>query len=243
MGKTQINESDTTKFQLKVSSTGNYQQGNVEVLTLKSKLDFSYLPIKELVFKSQNNSLYQEFYKKEADNDIYSRNYLYYKPQNKVYPFGIAYVSTNYRRDVNLRTFEGIGVTWQLLEKQENVIKLSASGVYESTTFKGTTYNYPKYNGSNKINLWRGTFYLGGWNYLLQKKLRFFYDAYWQPALNDNNNYRTQADIGLDFPVWRGLSFNALYTYTHENVVIAAVKQEDKILTFGMAYNLKVKQK
>jgi Protein of unknown function, DUF481 len=139
--------------------------------------------------------------------------------------------------------FAGAGITYQFLNKTYHVIKLSANAVYETNRFKGTVYNYSKYNGSNKINLWRGTLFAGGWNYLLNKKLRFYYDAYWQPAFNDKNNYRTQFDIGLDFPIWKGLNFNALYTFTHENVTIVNIKQEDKILTFGLAYNLKIKHK
>lgn len=114
----QINESDTSKFQLRSSVTGNFQKGNVEVLTLKSKIDFSYSPLKDFVFKSQNNSLYQEFYSIEADNDIFSRNYFYYKPTAAIYPFAIAYISTNYRRKVDARYFVGAGFTWQLVNKQ-----------------------------------------------------------------------------------------------------------------------------
>ena len=83
--------------------------------------------------------------------------------------------------------------------------------------------------------------YVGGWDYLLEKHIRFYYDAYWQPAFNNKKNYRTQVDVGLDFPVWKGLSLSALYAFTHENVVIEKVKQEDKILTFGIAYNLKIR--
>lgn len=243
MGKSfaQLNESDTTKFQLRASVTGNYQQGNVEVLNIKSKLDFTYSPYKNWVLKSQNSSLYQAFYSVEADNDIFSRNYIYYQPQHKVYPFAIAYISTNYRRKIDNRYFAGAGITYQLINKKKNVLKLSASTVYETTNFKSNTYNYNEYNGDDKINLWRGTLYVGGWNYLLEKHIRLYYDAYWQPAFNNSNNYRTQVDVGVDFPIWKGLSFNAVYAFTHENVMIEKVKQEDKILTFGIAYNLKAK--
>ncbi|MBX9782709.1 MAG: DUF481 domain-containing protein [Chitinophagaceae bacterium] len=213
------------------------------MFAIRSKIDFSYSPVKNFVFKSQNNSLYQEFGSKKADNDIFSRNFLYYKPQKKIYPFGIAYISTNYRRKIDTRLFAGAGVTFQLLNKTYHVIKFSANAVYETNKFNGTSFNYGEYNGSNKINLWRGTLFAGGWNYLLNRKLRFYYDAYWQPAFSNKNNYRTQFDIGADFPVWKGLSFNALYTFTHENVTVINVKQEDKILTFGLAYNLKIKHK
>jgi hypothetical protein len=36
----QINESDTMKWQLRVSLTGNYQEGNVEALSIRSRSDF-----------------------------------------------------------------------------------------------------------------------------------------------------------------------------------------------------------
>jgi hypothetical protein len=237
----QLNESDTTKFQLRASITGNYQQGNVEVLNMKSKIDFSFSPHKNWVIKSQNSSLYQSFYSIEADNDIFSRNYIYYKPQRKVYPFVIVYLSTNYRRIINNRYFAGAGLTYQLINTNTNVLKLSASAVYETTHFTSNTYNYHEYNGSDKINVWRGTLYVGGWKYVCEKHIRLYYDAYWQPAFNNGSNYRTQVDIGVDFPIWKGLSFNALYAFTHENVVIEKVKQEDKILTFGVAYTLKIR--
>lgn len=96
----QLNESDTSKFQLRASVTGNYQQGNVEVLNLKSKIDCSFSLHENWVIKTQNNSLYQAFDSVQADNDIFSRNYIYYKPQHKFYPFAIAYISTNYRRKI-----------------------------------------------------------------------------------------------------------------------------------------------
>lgn len=237
----QINESDTLKLQLRTSLTGNYQQGNVNILTIRSRLDLTYSPVKHFVFKSQNSSLYQEFSSKKADNDIFSRNYIYYRPQKKLYPFGIAYISANYRRKINTRLFAGGGITYQLLNKTYHVIKLSANAVYETNTFKGTVYNYSNYNGSNTINLWRGTLFIGGWNYLLEKRLRLYYDGYYQPAFNNKNNYRTQFDIGVDFPVWKGLNFTSLYTFTHENIVIQEVKQDDKIVSFGVSYNFKTK--
>jgi hypothetical protein len=239
----QLNESDTVKIQLRASLSGNYQQGNVALLAVRSKLDFTVSPVRAIVFKSQNSSLYQEFGNRKADNDLFSRNYFYWKPQKKVYPFGIAYISSNFRRKMNTRVFAGAGVTYQLLQKQYHVLKLSASAVYETNRFKGTVYNKTEYNGSNQINLWRGTLYAGGWHYLLHHKLRLFYDAYWQPGFSNSSNYRTQYDVGVDLPVWKGLNFSALYTFTHENVVIQNIKQNDKVLTFGFSYNFKQKHK
>jgi hypothetical protein len=238
----QINESDTLKFQLRASLTGNYQTGNITVLTLRGKLDVAWAPVKDWVFKSQNSSLYQEFYKKQADNDWFSRNYLYYRPQRKLYPYAIAYISTNFRRKIDMRYFAGAGLTWQVLRRSDHVVKLSANAVYEQTRFNSTIFNYTVYDGSNKIDLWRASAFIGGWDWLFHHRLRFYYDAYWQPSFDNSDNYRTQLDAGIDMPLWKGLAVTALYTYTHENVVAQQVKQTDNILTFGINYSFKARQ-
>ena len=236
----QINESDTSRFQMRISLTGIYQNGNVEVTTIRSKADLLYAPAPNIVFKSQNVSLYQAFYSKKADNDVFSRNYLYFQPHNKIYPFAIGYVSSNYRRKIDIRYFAGVGATLQIKNTRAHVIKVSACAVYEATRFNSTVYNLSEYNGIDKITLWRGTAYLGGWSYLLGGHMRLYYDAYWQPAFGNNRNYRSQFDIGADFPVWKGFSFNVLYTFMHENVVVEKIRKDDRILTFGLAYQKKV---
>ena len=235
----QLNESDTARVQLRAGLTGAWQQGNVSLLTLRSRLEAVSNGMKPLVFKTQNNSLYQEFGNRKADNDISSRNYLYYRPTNKVYPFAMAYLQTNYRRQISFRWFAGVGATWQLVQKPRSNLKLSASLVYEQTQFKSSIYNETVYNGNDQINLWRATAYLSGWHQLFHQRMRLYYTAYWQPALDGNNNYRTQLDAGIDFPVWKGLSFTALYTFAHEEVVVQKVKQDDRILTFGLSYQFR----
>lgn len=239
--KAQINESDTVKLQVRASFTGSYQQGNVALLALRGKLDASYSLAQQWVFKSQNSSLYQAFYAKKADNDVFSRNYLYFKPYNRVYPFAIGYVSSNFRRKIKLRYFTGLGASVQLVKNVRHVVKLSANIVYESSIFEDNVYNIAAYDGKNRIDLWRSTLYIGGWNYVLNKRMRVYYDVFGQWAWRDKRNYRTQADLGFDWPIGKGLSFSALYTYTHEQVVVQKIQQDDKILTFGLSYAKRLK--
>ena len=234
----QLNESDTLKYQLRATLTGNFQSGNVNLTVVRSKLDFTFSPHRDWVFKTQNSSLYQSFAAK-ADNDIFSRNYLYFKAKNTIYPFGIAYISTNYRRKIDSRFFVGAGATWRIVKNENTSLKLSAGTVYESTRFNGSDFNFAEYKGSNEINVWRGTFYSSFSSFILEKRLRIFYEAFWQPAFDNRNNYRTEVDFGLEFPVYKGLSFNVLYGFSHENVVTLKEKQDDRILTFGVGYNLK----
>lgn len=237
----QLNEADTIKFQLRSSIGGNYQRGNVEFLSIRGKLDFSIVPNNTWVVKSQNSTLYQAFYSRKADQDIFSRNYLYYKTEHRFYPFGIGYISANYRRKINWRYFAGTGMTYKVWHTAASDLKVSASVVYERTNFTDQVFNFPEYNISDQISIWRGTFYFGGWTFLLADRIRLYYDGFWQPAVSNSRNYRTQLDVGIDFPIWKGLSFNIFYTSMFENVVVTSVKQDDKILTFGLGYNLRKK--
>lgn len=232
----QINESDTLLLQYRAALTGNAQTGNLKALTLIGRLDISVAPSGRWAFKTQNASRYQAFFGRKADNDFLSQNFVYVGQQRVLYPFAMAFLSGNFRRKIDFRWFAGPGVTWQALRRPGQLIKVSLSGVYESTRFAGETYNRPSYNGSRWIETWRATARIFGQHRLLQQRLRLYYEAYLQPSIEQSDNFRWLADWGLEMPVWKGFSFNTHFTYTHENIVIESVKQNDLILTFGIAF-------
>lgn len=239
----QINESDTLLLQHASALTGSLQTGNIEAVALRLKADVSLAPSQWWALKTQNSYRYQEFFKRKADNDFYNRNFLYLWQQRRVYPFAMAFVSTNFRRKIDFRYFAGAGATWQLVRQPGHTVKTALSGVYESTRFAASVYNYPEYDGSEKIETWRATFWLFGKHALLNKHLRLYYEAYVQPSLERGNNFRWQTEIGLEWPFWKGLSFTANYVFTHENVVVSSVKQDDRLLTFGVSYTGNIKTK
>jgi len=235
----QLNESDTVKFQMRASASGSWQRGNVELLVVRGKFDFVANGNKSLVFKCQNNSLYQQFGSLKADNDINSRSYLYYRPQQKIYPFAMFFVQSNFRRKIDYRIFGGIGITYHLVRAENNTIKLSVSLVNEKTRFATNQFNQVYYNGDYNIALWRSTFYISGTHKIAKNKLRFFYNAYWQPALETIPNNRVQVDGAVEMPIWKGLSVNAQYIFNYEQVVSEKIKPIDRMMTFGVSYQFK----
>ena len=54
-----------------------------------------------------------------------------------------------------------------------------------------------------------------------------------QPSLERGDNYRWQADVGLELPIWKSLNVKINYLHTFESIVIENQKQEDKFLTIG----------
>nr|WP_321236762.1 DUF481 domain-containing protein [uncultured Psychroserpens sp.] len=229
----QINESDTLNVKASLSITGFYQDGNVETLIFRAKTDFSFKPWKKWVFKNQNSYVYQAFGKEKADEDILSLNFLYLNPERKIYPFVLGFVSTNFRREIDLRYLLGAGATFQILNKKKDWLKLSISSEYEQTNFSETNFNYSEYDGSKSINTFRGTIWVNGKYHVLKEKVILNHEIYFQPSLEQSNNFRWQADVGLELPVWKYLNFKINYRHTFESIVIENQKQEDKFLTFG----------
>jgi hypothetical protein len=229
----QINESDTLNLRANLSLTGFWQGGNVETLIFRAKSEVSFKPSKKLVFKTINSYVYQAFGKVKADEDILSLNFLYFNPKRKLYPLVLGFVSTNFRREINLRSLLGVGVTYQVLESKEYWLKFSISSEYEQTKFEKTRFNISEYNGNQSINTFRSTFWVNGKYNLFKKKVIINHEIYFQPSLEQRNNFRWQADVGLELPVWKYLNFKINYRHTFESIVIESQKQEDGMMSFG----------
>ena len=229
----QINESDTLNLKANLSLTGFWQGGNVETLIFRAKSEVSFKPWKKWVFKTQNSYVYQEFGREKADEDILSLNFLYMNPERKIYPLLLAFVSTNFRREIDARYIAGAGVTFQLMKKKKNFLKVSISSEYEETNFDNIDFNFAEYDGTRSINTFRATLWVNGKYYLFKDKVIFSHESYFQPSLEYGNNYRWRSDLALEMPVWKHLNFKINYLNAFESVVIEGQQQGDRFLTFG----------
>lgn len=229
----QINESDTLKFKARLSLTGFWQGGNVNTLIFRANSDVAFKPWKNWVFKTKNSYVYQEFGKEKADEDILSLNFLYINPERKFYPLFLGFVSTNFRREIDVRYLFGAGVTYQILRKKHNWLKMSLTSEFEQTNFVRANFNHTEYNNSKSINTLRGTIWINGKHHLFKKKLILTHESYFQPSLEQGNNFRWQADIGIELPVWKYVNFKINYLHTYESIVIIDQKEQDQFFTFG----------
>lgn len=237
----QINESDTSAFQVNTGLTGIYQQGNVSILSLRGKLVFSSRIGKDVVIKSQNSSLYQAFFGNKADADFSSRNFVYFQPQQNFYPVGLVFISSNFRRKVQARYLMGIGETWNAINNSHHSWKLTLSTFYESSRFTSDIFNDDSFNGKNNLEFWRWAIYTAGNHLLLGNRIQLNYHAFIEPAFYDFKNYRAEVEIGLNFSIQKGFSFRINYLYLFEYLVVNGIKQNDEILTFGLGYKFKAK--
>lgn len=234
LASAQINESDSLKVKASLALTGFYQGGNVETLIFRANSHFSFKPWEKAVFKTQNSYVYQAFDKDKADEDILSLNFLYFNPERKIYPQVLGFLSTNFRREIDMRYLVGGGVTFQVIQKEKHWLKFSLTSEYEHTEFKSATFNRPEYNGDSTVNTWRGTIWINGKYHLFEGKLIFGHESFFQPSLEDFNNYRWRTDLSLELPVWKFLNFKINYLRTSESLVIIDQKRKDSLVSFGL---------
>ena len=229
----QVNESDTIKLKAELSITGFLQGGNVQTIIFRTKSDVSYRPWKKWVVKSMNSYIYQEFGQEKADEDFLSLNFLYFNPEKKFYPLVLAFISTNFRREIDVRSLFGAGFTYSVYKKDKNWLKFSLTSEYEQTEFNLSEFNKTEYNGSQSINTFRSTLWINGKYYLLDKKLIISHESYIQPSLERSNNYRWQADINVETPISKYVNFKVNYRHTYESIVVESQGEQDRFLTFG----------
>lgn len=229
----QINESDTLRTKASLSLTGFYQDGNVQTKIFRAQSEVSFHPWNKAVFKTNNSYVFQEFGNQKADEDVLSLNFLYLNPEKKIHPFLLGFVSTNFRRRIDLRFLTGGGVTYQIVDSGSEWLKVSVSGEYEQTDFASSDFNRNEFDGNREINTLRGTVWISGRYNLFDDKVIFSHESYYQPSLEYSNNYRWRADLKLELPIWEFLNVNINYLRTFESVVIENQKQRDEFLTFG----------
>jgi len=128
-----------------------------------------------------------------------------------------------------------MGVSFQLLDQKTHWLKLSLSTEYEQTRFSETNFNLNFYDEQEAIRTFRTTLWVNGRYELWDKKVVLTHESYVQPSLERGDNFRWQADLGLELPVWKFLTFKVNYLHSFESVVILDQKQEDRFLTFGFS--------
>jgi hypothetical protein len=229
----QVNESDSLGIKADLSVTGFYQKGNVQTLIFRTATNFSVKFWNQWLFKNQNSYVYQEFGNDKADEDILSLNFLYFGADRNIYPLALGFISTNYRRSIDLRYLIGGGASFNILDNEQNRLQLSITSEFEKTYFERTVFNRAGYNGESTINTFRGTIWINGRYIILGDKMILTHESYYQPSLEDRANFRWRAELGAAFPVWKHVNITLNYQQTFESIVMIDQKRSDQIFTIG----------
>ncbi len=230
----QLTESDTARFGYKASVNGSWITGNVERLLINNTLDLSHVG-KHIGIKSSNTYTYGTIFRRETENDFFSRNFMYLNPGKKLYPYIMVWLQNSKRQQINIRSQLGIGATYTIIHSPLHLIKVSGTVSVEETRYNGKSFFIvPENLEIDQVKNWRGTIRILGQHRLSNRKLRLSYETWYQPALDDNINWRYYLNAGLELPLSKHLSFRSAIVYTHDNIVLANIKRDDKFVTFGL---------
>lgn len=229
----QVKDKDSIKLRMDLSLTGFWQGGNVETLIFRAANKFDYQFAKNVKFRSQNSYVLQEFGRVKADEDILSLNFVNINTHKRLHPLALAFFSTNFRRKIDYRYIVGGGLSYQFLKKKKHNIIMSLTGEFEHTDFETTDFKIDDYDGYTAINTWRSTLWFQGEHQLFSGKMIFKHEFYFQPSLQDSDNFRWRGDVSLELPIWDFLNFKINYYRTYESVVVEPQLPMDEFLTFG----------
>lgn len=231
----QIMQQDTAKWNFGLSSTFSYSGGNVERLLLRSMVETKHVH-NRWGFASTTSHIYGTFSGFQTENDLISKNFVYLFPKKKVYPYLMGWLETNYRRNLKFRHQVGPGVTYAILWKDKHLIKLSATGTFERSTYGSDSFTELGILGSKTINNWRATARIYGKHSFFKQHLNLGYEVWWQQSLTDIANYRYLAIINMEVPVFKGLAVKVNLDRYFESVVPVSAKPGDTYFTIGLTY-------
>lgn len=232
----QLTESDTLQFGYKATINGSWITGNVQRLLINNGIDLSHVG-KHVGIKTSNTYIYGTIFQNKTENDFFSRNFFYYEPRARLYPFMMVWLQNSRRQQIGFRHQAGFGVTYAALQKSNHLMKVSVTVTHEQTRYNDNLFDItPKNLTGNKVQNWRGTVRAMGHYVLSNNKILLHYETWYQPAFDDTNNWRYYFNASLELPIAKYVSFRGTINYWHENLVLTRIKRDDKIVTFGLVF-------
>ncbi len=234
--RAQLNETDTLKLHLKGTVSGSVLAGNISRTLLLNRLDAVYAQ-PGWGFAARADYQYGSTRHRRTENDLDAWNFLYLRPLSRAYPYAMLLVETNFRRKVESRVQPGLGLSYSLLHRQQNLLRLSLTASWERTRYGGTQFENHSDTTANVIETWRATGRLFGRHHLAHDRLRLRYEVWCQQSVEDRANYRYRAEGGAEVPVSKHVALRATARYSYEHVVLAGFRPDDLFVTYGLTFS------
>jgi len=235
----QLSLLDSLAYQYRISVNGTVATGNIERLLLRTSGEFARIG-KTFAFKTTNTYTYGTILRNKTEDDFISANFLHYKPFAKLSPYAKFWVETNFRHQKNYTYQVGLGVTYNALQTEKHILKLSTNLSFDESSFKSNNFTNPfgerELYRDNRVQVWRYFFRVYGQSKLLEDKLIWYYDAWAIPAIEDFENRRMRFYTSLNLKMHKHFYLQTTFNYTHEALVIEGIKNYDAFGTIGFLW-------
>ncbi|MBK7944624.1 MAG: DUF481 domain-containing protein [Flavobacteriales bacterium] len=231
----QLSEADTLRWQYRVSAPGSWLRGNIEQFMLLGTGEVAHVR-EHWGVKSAISYQYGTFFYRQTLGEGIWRNFVYANPRARLYPYLMLWYQQSYQRGIDHRTQIGPGMTYVLLRKNAQLLKLSATGTYESSTFRTVSFRERADLTDPLIETWRITGRLYGEHKVMEGFMRLQYEFWVQPSLTDTDNLRAHVEAALSIPLKKGFALRQAVNWSYESVVQQRNTYEDLLWTFGISY-------
>lgn len=211
------------QFKGKLSNEINYQTGNVEYAAYLGKIN---IVRKDSLIEYSLNAQFaysEQESKKKQNSKIVSLN-VDFLPNDVWSPFLITKLESFYEKHINLRQQYGLGIKYTLLNALENKFSISLATLYDNTKFGLSDIKSPetaklsvRVKGSNNFD----------------NKLKITYLSFYQPSINDFQDYTINSNVTLELPISSVISISTTVSDIYDNIVPAGYKQNDLLLYLG----------
>ena len=233
---TSRHQPDSTQIKIKGSNSisGLFQSGNENRFVLSFLSDlvlgnnrFQVLPLTSVAYSSKPHAQVEGEY---LENIIIRLN-----QQHIIYPALGFSAEKSFLRKIDYRGSAGITLVCNIIDKNQQSIKLGAGVNYETTQFVENAFQ-PVNSLNKNFNRQVEQIYvrLKGRNPLFNNVIVFSYDYFIQPKISDLNDYRWTLISNIDIPINKKFAFRVSSFGSYESFVAYNVHPYNFRLTYGI---------
>ena len=233
-GYGQLSESDSLRRSLLINASGNLSYGNVNRQFLLSTLQYVHHVGNSIALKTQNSHRYGQRNGGVIANDLLAFNYVYYRPQNRFYPYAVFFVEKSRRKKIDDRWLGGVGLTYQAARSKQFLMKLSVTMLYEANDYEENEFKELGTRSTTLISMPRVSFRLFGRHNFQEIPLQIYYVGRLNRSLSSLGDYRLTLGLGVDINLTKVLAFTARADYNREDIVVFDRSADDLLMTYGL---------
>jgi hypothetical protein len=217
---------DTTNYFISLNSTGIINKTNDrDSWILNNAFRFS-LYRKHISFNNSTGFIYGEQQQLLSNRDFVSAiDFNYYRKDNSTYVWGLGSYEKNFSLKIDNRIQAGLGVGYNLVDREKAVITLSDGILYERSDLRQTAETL-----NRDYETFRNSFRLK-FRFVIADRITFDGSDFLQHSLSDQKDYIIKSQTNLSLKLMRWLSFTTGITYNK----MSLTARENLLVNFGLS--------
>lgn len=215
---------DTSISHLEGAASGSANQTKDGTTYLFNNLAQYRLHKKDISFNARAAWVYGKSPEKLTNNDFSTgADFNLYKKFPNFYYWGLMNYSTSYSLNIRSQLQTGLGVAYQLVDRNGFKLNLSDGILFENSSIideNDSNVVYQTFRNSLRVQF--------GYNY--NRQVMFYTMAFWQPSLQFPNDHIVTTNTSLEVKIWKWFSLTSRLQYN----LVTRTGKENLLFTYGI---------